>query len=78
MAHLVALRDAMNALHRRMRIALYRPGGMAIDIVIYLSASFVIDNYMFAHNVSERPRYGQYKVKWSYQFVYYYVINLFL
>jgi hypothetical protein len=36
--HLVALHEATNALHRAMRIAPYRPGGMAIEIVVDLPA----------------------------------------
>jgi hypothetical protein len=34
----VALHEATNALHRAMRIAPYRPGGMAIEIVVDLPA----------------------------------------
>ena len=41
--------EAMNALHRAMRIAPYRPGGMAIKIVVDLPALFVIVNSMIAH-----------------------------
>jgi hypothetical protein len=50
--HLVALHDAMDALHWAMRIAPYRPGGMAIKIVADLPAFFVIVNSVVAHNHS--------------------------
>ena len=50
--HLVALHEAKDALHRAMRIALYRPGGMAIKIVINLPAFFVIVDSVVAHNHS--------------------------
>jgi hypothetical protein len=36
--HLVALHQATDALNRAMRIAPYRPGGMAIENVINLPA----------------------------------------
>jgi hypothetical protein len=38
----VALHEAMDALHWAMRIMPYRPGSMAIEIVINLPAFFVI------------------------------------
>ena len=50
--HLVASHEATNALHWVMRIALYRPGAMAIKTVVDLPAFFVIINSIFAHNVS--------------------------
>jgi hypothetical protein len=46
----VALHEAMDALHRATRIASYRPGGMAIEIVINLPAFFVIVDSVVAHN----------------------------
>jgi hypothetical protein len=48
----VALHEATDALHRAMRIAPYRPGGMAINIVINLPAFFVIVDSIVAHNHS--------------------------
>ena len=53
-----------------MCIALYCPGCMGIEIVINFPAFFVIVDFMFAHNLSLRPRYGQYKVKLSHHIVY--------
>ncbi len=50
--HLVALHEATDALHRGMRIAPYRPGGMAIEIVVDLPAFFVIFDFVAAHNHS--------------------------
>jgi hypothetical protein len=50
--HLVALHEAMDALHRVMHIAPYRPGGMAIEIIVDLPAFFVIVNSVVAHNHS--------------------------
>ena len=50
--HLVALHEATDALHRAMRITPYRPGGMAINIVINLPAFFVIVDSVVAHNHS--------------------------
>jgi hypothetical protein len=40
--HLVASHEATDDLHMAMRIAPYRPGGMAIEIIVNLSAFFVI------------------------------------
>jgi hypothetical protein len=50
--HLVALHEALDALHWVMRIAPYCPGGMAIEIVINLPAFFVILDSIVAHNYS--------------------------
>jgi hypothetical protein len=50
--HLVALHEAMDVLHQAMSIAPYRPGGMAIKIVINLPAFFVIVDSAVAHNHS--------------------------
>jgi hypothetical protein len=51
--HLVAsLHEAMDALHRAMRIAPYRPGSMAIEIVVDSPAFFVIVDSIVAHNHS--------------------------
>jgi hypothetical protein len=48
----VALHEAMDALHRAMHIAPYRPGSMGIKIVVNLPAFFVIVNFIVAHNIS--------------------------
>jgi hypothetical protein len=40
--HLVALHEAMDALHQAMRTTPYRSGGMAIKIVVFLPDFFVI------------------------------------
>jgi hypothetical protein len=50
--HLVALHQASDALHQAMRIAPYRPGGMAIEIIDNLSEFFVIINSVVTHNHS--------------------------
>jgi hypothetical protein len=50
--HLVASHEATDALHRAMRIAPYRPGGMAINIDVNLPAFFVIVDSVVAHNHS--------------------------
>jgi hypothetical protein len=50
--HLVALHEATDALHRAMRIAPYRPGGMVISIVVNLPEFFVIIDSVVAHNHS--------------------------
>jgi hypothetical protein len=42
----------MDALHWAMHIAPYRPGGMAIEIVINLPAFFVIVDSIVVHNHS--------------------------
>ncbi len=52
MQHQVALHEATDALHWAMGIALYRPGSMAINIVIDLPAFFVIVDSVVAHNHS--------------------------
>jgi hypothetical protein len=48
----VASHEATDALHWAMPIAPYRPGGMAINIVIELPAFFVIIDSIVAHNHS--------------------------
>jgi hypothetical protein len=48
----VASHKATDALHRAMRIAPYRPGGMVINIVVDLPAFFVIVDSVVAHNHS--------------------------
>jgi hypothetical protein len=48
----MALHEAIDALHRAMRIAPYPPSGMVIEIVVDLATFFVIINSMFAHNHS--------------------------
>jgi hypothetical protein len=48
----VALHEATDALHWEMRIAPYRPGSMAIKIVVNLPAFFVIIDSIVAHNHS--------------------------
>ncbi len=50
--HLLALHEATDALHRAMRIAPYRPGGMGIEIVVNLPALFVILDSVVAHKHS--------------------------
>ncbi len=50
--HLVALHEAMDALHRAMRITPYCPGGMVIKIIINLPAFFVVVDSVVAHNHS--------------------------
>jgi hypothetical protein len=50
--HLVVLHEATDALHQKMRIALYCPGGMVINIVVDLPAFFVILDSVVAHNHS--------------------------
>jgi hypothetical protein len=50
--HLVALHEATDALHWAICIAPYRPGGMAIEIVVNLPAFFVIADSVVAHNHS--------------------------
>ncbi len=50
--HLVALHEATDALHRAMRIALYCPGDMAIEIVVNLPAFFIIVDFVVAHHHS--------------------------
>jgi hypothetical protein len=50
--HLVALHEATDALHPAMRIALYRPGGMVIEIIVDLPAFFVNVDCVVAHNHS--------------------------
>jgi hypothetical protein len=48
----VALHEATDALHRAMHIALYPPGGMAIEIVVDLPAFFGIVDSVVTHNHS--------------------------
>jgi hypothetical protein len=48
----VALHEATDALHRAMRIAPYRPGGMGIKINVDLPAFFVIVDSVVTHNHS--------------------------
>jgi hypothetical protein len=48
----VALYEAMDVLHRAMRIAPYCPGGMGIKIVVSLLAFFVIVDSVVTHNHS--------------------------
>jgi hypothetical protein len=43
----------MDAFHRAMRIALYRPGGTVIKIVVDLPAFFVILDSVVTHNHSQ-------------------------
>jgi hypothetical protein len=50
--HLVALHEAIDALHWAMRIAPYCPGGMAVKIVVDLPAFFDIIDSVVAHNHS--------------------------
>jgi hypothetical protein len=50
--HLVALHESKDALHRAMRIVLYSPGGMVIEIIVDLATFFGIVSSMFAHNHS--------------------------
>jgi hypothetical protein len=50
--HLVALHKATDVLHWAMRIALYPPGSMAINIVVNLPAFFIIVDSIVAHNHS--------------------------
>jgi hypothetical protein len=44
--------EATDALHQAMRIALYRPGGMGIEIVVNMPAFFVIVDFVVANNHS--------------------------
>jgi hypothetical protein len=48
----VALHEATDALHWAMHIALYRPGGMVIEIIIDLPVFFVIVDSVVTHNHS--------------------------
>jgi hypothetical protein len=48
----VALHEATDVLHWAMHIALYCPGGMAMEIVIDLPAFFLIVDSVVAHNHS--------------------------
>jgi hypothetical protein len=48
----VALHEVTDALHQAMPIALYRPGGMGIEIVVDLPAFFVIVYSVVTHNHS--------------------------
>jgi hypothetical protein len=48
----MASHEATDVLHQAMRIAPYRPGGMAINIVVNLPAFFVIVDSVVAHNHS--------------------------
>ena len=41
----MASHEATDAFHRAMRIALYRPGGMVIKIIINLATLFYIVDY---------------------------------
>jgi hypothetical protein len=50
--HLVASHEATDAFHWAMHIVLYRPGGMAINIVVDLPAFFVIVDSIVAHTHS--------------------------
>jgi hypothetical protein len=50
--HLVASHEATDALYWAMCIALYRPGGMAVEIALNLPAFFVIVDSVVAHNHS--------------------------
>jgi hypothetical protein len=64
------MHEATNALHRLMRIALYRPGGTAIQIVVDLPA-FLYSSILFLPTTkATRPRYGQYEVKPTHHIVY--------
>jgi hypothetical protein len=44
--------EAMDALHQAMRITLYCPGGMGIEIVVDMPAFFVIIDFIVANNHS--------------------------
>jgi hypothetical protein len=48
--HLVASHEATDVLHWAMCIALYCPGGMAIEIIVDLPAFFVIVDSIVTHN----------------------------
>jgi hypothetical protein len=48
----VALHEATDALHQAICIAPYRPGGMAIEIIVNLPAFFVIVDSVVANNHS--------------------------
>jgi hypothetical protein len=48
----VASHEASDALHQAMRIALYYPGGMGIEIIFDLPAFFVIIDSVVARNHS--------------------------
>jgi hypothetical protein len=50
--HLVALHEATDVLYWAMYILPYRPGSMAIEIVLNLPAFFVIVDSVVAHNHS--------------------------
>jgi hypothetical protein len=50
--HLVSLHEATDGLHRAMHTTPYRSGGMAIKIVVFLPAFFVIVDSVLAHNDS--------------------------
>jgi hypothetical protein len=50
--HLVALHEATDALDWAMRILLYPPGSMAIEIIANFPAFFVIVDSIVAHNHS--------------------------
>jgi hypothetical protein len=47
--HLVALHEATDALHQAMCIALYRPGCMVTEIVVDLTAFFIILDSVVTH-----------------------------
>jgi hypothetical protein len=50
--HLVAKHEAIDALHWAMCLAPYRPGGMAVKIVVNSPAFFDIVNSVVTHNHS--------------------------
>jgi hypothetical protein len=58
---------ALDMLHWAMRSASHWRIVMAIKIIVNLPAYFVILDSMLAHNVSQRPCYGQYKMNQSHQ-----------
>ncbi len=76
--HPVASSEVLDVLHWAMCPALHRRIRMVIKVASDLPAFFVIADYLFAHNLSQRPCYGQHKLKPRYCVVVIDIMSLFV
>ena len=76
--HTVASSEAPDVLHQVMHPALYRRTRKAIEIARNSPAFLVVVSSLYTHNLSQRPCYGQHKLKPNYNIVFKVLLNLFV
>jgi hypothetical protein len=64
--HPGASNEALDVLHWAMCLASHHRIRTVIKVTSNLPAFFVVADYLFKHNLSQRPCYGQHKLKPSY------------